>query len=115
MTLTPSHEFEIHLQSLEQEPVKEWRFHPVRRWRLDYAWPELRVGVEVHGAIYTRGRHTRGKGFERDREKMNEAQLLGWRILEVTPGHITSGLALKWVEQLLSKVSEAAARARENQ
>ena len=21
-------------------PVAEFRFHPVRRWRLDYAWPE---------------------------------------------------------------------------
>lgn len=64
------------------DPVTEHRFHPVRRWRLDVAWPEYKVAVECHGGIWRSGRHTRGGGFKNDREKMNEAALLGWLVLE---------------------------------
>lgn len=65
-------------------PTPEHQFHDSRKWRLDFAWVEHKVGVEEHGGVWTRGRHTRGQGFINDREKMNEAQLLGWVILEVT-------------------------------
>ena len=61
---------------------KEYRVVPNRRWRFDFAYPDLRIGIEVHGAIWARGGHTRGSGFIKDREKMNEAQLAGWLVLE---------------------------------
>jgi len=64
-------------------PETEYRFHPVRRWRLDLAWPRYKVGVECHGQIWRSGRHTRGGGFKNDREKMNEAALHGWLVLEL--------------------------------
>ena len=63
----------------------EYRFHPRRRWRFDFAWPSVKIAVEIDGGAYTRGRHTRGKGFEADCEKMNAAALLGWRVLRFTP------------------------------
>lgn len=66
-------------------PVAEHRFHPERKWRFDFAFVEYRVAVEIHGSVYRQGRHTRGTGFLDDREKMVEAQLLGWRVLEVAP------------------------------
>jgi very-short-patch-repair endonuclease len=66
------------------DPVKEYRFHPVRRWRLDLAWPDLKIGIECHGGVHSHGRHTRGTGFTKDREKMNECQLQGFIILEFT-------------------------------
>jgi len=50
---------------------------------LDAVWLEWRVAVEVHGGVHAGGRHTRGQGFINDREKMNEAQLLGWIVLEM--------------------------------
>lgn len=81
--------------------VTEFWFHPERKWRFDLAWVEVRVAVEVHGGIHSGGRHTRGAGFERDREKMNEAQLLGWLVLEVTGEQIRSGQALGWIERAL--------------
>ena len=40
----------------------EYRFHPTRKWRLDW-FHESGVGVEIEGGIWTKGRHTRGKGF----------------------------------------------------
>jgi hypothetical protein len=59
-------------------PVQEHRFTSARLWRLDIAWPCQWVAVEVHGY----GRHYTLKGFREDREKINTAQLLGWRVLE---------------------------------
>lgn len=61
---------------------KEVKFHPVRLWRFDWACPSLMIAVEFHGAVHRQGRHTRGVGFLEDREKMREAQILGWIVLE---------------------------------
>ena len=70
---------------LKIELVKEFRFHPTRRWRFDYAFPELKIAVEVEGGVYIQGRHTRGSGFIKDMEKYNTAASMGWTILRVTP------------------------------
>lgn len=67
------------------EPVKEHRFHPTRKWRLDYAWPKHMLALEVEGGVWTGGRHTRGAGFLGDISKYNEATAMGWRILRTTP------------------------------
>jgi hypothetical protein len=72
-------------------------FHPKRKWRFDYAWPTRMIALEVHGGIHSGGRHTRGRGFVEDRAKMNEATLLGWTVLEVTPEHIKSGQLRAWL------------------
>ena len=67
------------------EPVAEFRFHPLRKWRFDFAWPDALLALEVDGGLFTAGRHTRGAGTEGDHEKFNEAAVLGWRILRVVP------------------------------
>lgn len=83
----------------------EHRFHNVRKWRFDFAWPDNLVAVEVQGGIWLgeSGAHTSAKGRARDCEKLNEAALLGWRVLEIVREHIRSGQALQWVEELLGK------------
>ncbi len=78
-------------------PTTELMFHPKRKWRFDYAWPTRMIALEVHGGIHSGGRHTRGRGFVEDRAKMNEATLLGWTVLEVTPEHIKSGQLRAWL------------------
>lgn len=82
--------------------VREYRFHPDRRWRADFAFPEYRVIVEIHGGIWTSGRHTRGSGFAKDREKSNAAQLLGWIVLEFTPAEIKNETWINTLRQALS-------------
>lgn len=83
------------------EPVAEFRFHPVRRWRFDWAWPERKVAVEIDGGIWTRGRHTRGAGFLADMEKLNTAALLGWRVLRFTPAQVKDGSCWAWIKEIL--------------
>jgi hypothetical protein len=76
-------------------PVAEHRFHPVRRWRFDHAWPAYRVALEQEGGVWGRGRHTRGKGYVGDMDKYNAAALLGWLVLRYTPQQVADG---DWIE-----------------
>lgn len=69
-------------------PVPEYPFAVEsmgRKWRFDYAWIDHKVALEVDGAVFTRGRHTRGSGWLKDTEKLNAAACLGWRMLRCTP------------------------------
>jgi very-short-patch-repair endonuclease len=67
-----------------RKPETEYRFHPKRLWRFDFAYPDLKIAVEFEGAIWSNGRHNRGSGFIKDCEKYNEATLMGWKILRYT-------------------------------
>lgn len=68
-------------------PVEEYQFHPTRKWRFDFAWPEKKLAIEQEGAIWQRGGggHSHPLGIERDIDKYNAAALLGWRILRYAP------------------------------
>lgn len=76
---------ELLTEELGAECVTEYRFHPVRKWRFDYAVPSLMVALEVEGGCWVGGRHTRGAGFKADMEKYNTAATLGWTVLRCTP------------------------------
>ena len=66
------------------EVVKEFQFHPTRRWRFDYAFPSMKVAVEVDGGVWTGGRHINPAGYVGDMEKLNNAASLGWLVLRIT-------------------------------
>lgn len=83
------------------DPVCEYRFHLNRKWRFDYAWPDYMVAVEVNGGVWSRGRHTRGAGYINDREKINEAQIQGWVVLEFTPQQMKTWEAKETIERAL--------------
>jgi very-short-patch-repair endonuclease len=69
-------------------PESEYRFHPIRKWRFDYAWPEKHIAVEIEGGLYVNGGHVRGFGYEKNLEKYNAAVLHGWSILRYPPNKI---------------------------
>ena len=86
-------------------PVTEHKFHPTRRWRFDYAWPDQKIALEQEGGVWRGGRHTSGAGFVKDMEKYNTATLLGWRIIRGTPQQVRSLQVLTYLEPLLRAVS----------
>lgn len=86
-------------------PEREYRFHDVRRWRFDFAWPELRVAVEVDGGTWAAGRHNRGAGFEGDAEKLNAATALGWRVFRYTATRVRSGWAVNEIRVELERAA----------
>ncbi|MDX1493540.1 MAG: hypothetical protein R3253_05755 [Longimicrobiales bacterium] len=77
-------------------PERQHRFHHERKWAFDFAWPgtapracaEL-VAVEMEGGV-----HRIRDRFERDVDKYNWAQLLGWVVLRVTPEMVRDGRAV---------------------
>jgi hypothetical protein len=55
-----------------------------KRYRLDFAHPDSRTGIEIQGGVYNRGRHVTGSGYERDCRKYNLAYTSGWTIFLLT-------------------------------
>lgn len=94
--------FAQHLLALKL-PVActEYQFHPIRKWRFDFAWPEYRLAVEIEGGVLSRGRHVRPQGFTNDCEKYNQATQMGWRVLRFTSADIRSGAAIEMVQNIL--------------
>lgn len=80
--------FQILKETKAGLPGREFRFHPERKFRFDFAYPELMLAVECEGGVWSRGRHTRGSGFIKDCEKYNLACRLGWNIFRYTPDMI---------------------------
>jgi hypothetical protein len=95
-----------HLRGVDlPEPKREYVFHPRRKWRFDFAWPVYRIALEVNGGAWTQGRHTRGEGYIEDLNKLNEAQLLGWQVYQVTPAQVKTGQAIGLIERALMQAS----------
>lgn len=87
-------------------PKRDYRFDPIRRWRMDLAWISLKVSCEVDGNEWAqtngkRGRHGGGKGMQSDCEKLNAALLAGWRPYRFTGSQVQSGYALGILEKAL--------------
>jgi len=76
-------------------PVKEYHFHPTRKWAFDYAWPDRNLAVEVDGGVFAQGRHQRPMGVVNDNDKLNEAARLGWTVLRFTRIEIMGGRVKK--------------------
>ena len=70
------------------EPEREYRFDAKRRFRFDFAWPEIKLAVEINGGIWTlKPSHSRA-GHIRDMEKLNLAAEMGWIVLQYEPKKI---------------------------
>lgn len=52
--------------------------------RVDFAYPEQRVAIEVDGFMF----HDTRDGFDRERARGNELEALGWRVLRITSAHL---------------------------
>lgn len=87
---------------LKVECVKEYRFHPKRMWRFDYAIPEHKVALEVEGGVWTNGRHIRAQGFLGDMEKYNTATLMGWKVLRTTPDDLYKLATLRMIKSAIT-------------
>ena len=85
----------------------EFRFHPQRRWRADFAHVPSRTLIEIEGGIYVQGRHNRTAGFAADIEKYLEAALDGWRVVRLGRAELT----LPVVERLVAMINASASPA----
>ena len=91
---------------LKVECIKEHKFHPIRKWRFDYAIPEHKIAIEVEGGVWTGGRHTSPKGFLGDIEKYNAATVMGWRVLRTIPDDLCSNATLNMIRETMRNDAE---------
>jgi len=59
--------------------TREFVFHETRGWRIDFAWPDYKVAVEVEG--FGHGKESRYHG---DVEKYNMLMAMGWKLFRCT-------------------------------
>lgn len=61
---------------------EEYRFHPERKYRFDWCVPSLKIAIEYEGGIFMqKSGHSNFKGQNRDIDKYNSAQVLGWKVI----------------------------------
>lgn len=86
------------------EPEREVQFLPGRKFRADFCWRERKVVAEVQGGTYQHMAHSTGAGLHRDYEKLDLANLAGWRVFLFDRAMIDNGEAI----EILTKVFDAA-------
>ena len=86
------------------EPEREHCFmKPKRQFRFDFAWPDLKIAVEVEGGTFAKGksRHTTGIGFHKDCIKYNYAVEDRWRVLRGDVKMVESGELVNALERVM--------------
>tara|TARA_R100000656_G_scaffold8864_2_gene9801 strand:- start:1275 stop:1619 length:345 start_codon:yes stop_codon:yes gene_type:complete len=78
-------------------PEEEYKFLEHRRFRFDFAWPQVSIAVEIEGGTWVAGRHSRGKGFESDCNKYNFATRDGWKVYRFTTNMVESREGIKFL------------------
>lgn len=84
-------EIEAILLLTGRDYTKEHVFHPVRKWRFDYAIPAIKLAIEYHGhSGFIGGKvsgHSTIKGLTNDCEKLSQAMIHGWHVIAFTALH----------------------------
>lgn len=75
---------------------REYKFCPTRKWRLDFAWPDRKLALEVEG----KG-HEKWNRYHSDMEKYNAAALDGWTLLRVSWLMIKEGRHIQVLEAIV--------------
>lgn len=88
--------FALHCKINGLTPEREFIFAPPRRWRIDFAWPELKIAVEVESSV-----HRIKNRFAGDLEKYNELTKRGWRLFRYTRKMIETGAPILEVMEAL--------------
>lgn len=91
---------QLHLTQLPK-PVRQYLHLRGSKHTLDFAWPDLMLGVEVQGMVH------RIKGsFKNDIKKRAQGLLQGWRVLEVGGAEIRDGTAMQWLHELFDMLKK---------
>ncbi len=93
--------FELHCRTEKLNPVREFRFHHIRKWRFDFAFFPQKIAVEIEGGVWSGGAHTRGAHFESDAEKYNTATKMGWRVMRFSTDMVIRGDAINDILEML--------------
>lgn len=101
-SLSPGEElFAQHCAFYNIHLLREYRFNPDRKWRVDFCLPDRKIAIEIEGGTWSGGRHGTGSGMEKDMEKYNSLALAGYRLLRFSTGMVKSGVAIDTLRAML--------------
>jgi hypothetical protein len=83
-------------------PVAEFKFHPVRKWRMDFCWLDRKLALEIQGGIFSNGRHSRGAAMLKEWEKLNTAAGMGYRLLYCQPSDCIKAATIDAIKTALN-------------
>ncbi len=86
----------------------EHRFHPVRRWRFDYAFPQIKVAVDYDGVMFRSVGHNSLEKIIKDMERSNHAQLCGWDIYKANAKTVQNKEFFAIIEEAVSNAVDEA-------
>lgn len=105
--------FYLHWQLMFPDLPMPVRQHPIlnpktnRHWKLDFAWPQEKLAVELQGGSFIRGGHNTAKGQHSDYERHNTLTKMGWRTLFFnTIGCKDMAAAVEFVAEVLTDAKE---------
>jgi hypothetical protein len=113
--------FEKHLTELGLYFIAEYCFHPKRKWRADYfigddpeflEMPRMYGDtlIEIEGAIFSHGRDTRGKGYQKDLDKYNAAIAEGFKVYRFYTQDVLRGRAKAFLAEHVAAKAHRARR-----
>ena len=86
---------------------REYRFHGVRRWRLDFANLEYKLAVEIQGSGWGHGGTS--NSLASYIEKHQALVLLGWKYFPIAAGAVTKDVdiavepLIEWINKYTNK------------
>ena len=103
--------FQAHLDTVGCPKMeRQYKFHPARKWRLDFARLDAKTAVEIDGGEFMRkagirGGHNRGAQMAKDYEKRNQAIILGWAVFQLT-GQMVEKEGMMWARNVKWMIEE---------
>ena len=92
----------IHIRELGMLPEYERKVCEDRDWRFDVVILDTRVACEISGGNWSGG-HRRGKDQETEYDKLNRAQMEGWRVLQFTNAQVNDGRAKQFLAEYVGR------------
>lgn len=83
--------------------VTQYKFHPRRLWRFDFAFPTINLAIEIQG--FGRG-HNSYMGMHKDYQKHNSAVRLGWSVIYLMSKDLTAeeiDSTIRWIRKLYDR------------
>jgi len=91
--------FSLSLTSLPEKYIREYKFSPIRQWKIDFFFPRSQLAIEIEGGAWIQGRHNRASSFIADMEKYNEMAKSRIYLMRFTPEQVEKGEALIEIEK----------------
>ena len=96
--------FDLWLRQTSELPryEREYAFAEPRKWRMDFAFLDEKVAVEIDGLRYDGvAGHQTVRGVLADAEKYEAALRMGWKVYRVPGPWIAEGERLIWRPQVM--------------